>query len=66
MNTTVEQLKPCPFCGGTDISFERGTNRRSTIYTCEDCGCNLETAETWQAPTCWNTRFAEQSEVQDA
>ena len=36
-------LLPCPFCGGK-AKFERIGNRRaSTIVTCTNCGCTLET-----------------------
>ncbi len=50
------ELKPCPFCGSDDIDFDRGTNRKSTNYSCNDCGCSLETGETWHAPKAWNQR----------
>ena len=54
----MSELKPCPFCGGGDIEFIRGTHRVSTKYTCDNCGCALESGETWQAPAAWNTRAA--------
>lgn len=53
---TTEGLKPCPFCGG-EAEIERyGTPRQSTIYTCTDCGCSLETGEEWDHGRWWNAR----------
>lgn len=51
------ELKPCPFCGG-DCEIERmGTPRVSMIYQCTECGCSLETSETFIGPRCsWNNR----------
>lgn len=52
----MEKLLPCPFCGG-EAEFERiGTARFSTIVTCQDCGCTLETGETFNHGKTWNTR----------
>lgn len=52
-----EDLKPCPFCGG-EAQIERvGDRRQSTIYSCLDCGCCLETGENHnQIPDRWNER----------
>ena len=50
------ELKNCPFCNGNAAIEQQGTNRISTIYSCCDCGCRLETGETWQTPQRWNTR----------
>lgn len=45
----------CPFCGG-EASIERyGNTRVSTIYSCDDCGCQLETGEEFHGRA-WNTR----------
>ena len=55
-SNSADVLLPCPFCGGSDIDFTRGTARHSTIYQCQDCACQLETGETWDAPSRWNTR----------
>lgn len=53
---TEAELLPCPFCGGEASVEQQGTNRISTIYSCDDCGCRLETGETWQVPARWNER----------
>jgi predicted RNA-binding Zn-ribbon protein involved in translation (DUF1610 family) len=54
-------LIPCPFCGG-DASFERlGNRRQSTIVSCNQCGCLLESNEEWNFGTAWNTRAAMQT-----
>jgi hypothetical protein len=53
------ELKNCPFCNGEAVIEQQGTNRISTIYSCCDCGCRLETGETWQTPQRWNTRTSD-------
>lgn len=50
------KLLPCPFCGG-EASIERfGTTRVSTQYSCDDCGCFLETGEEFNHGRSWNRR----------
>lgn len=50
------ELKPCPFCQGS-ASIERfGDRRQSTIYSCDWCGCTLETGEEWGYGDQWNQR----------
>lgn len=52
-----EELKPCPFCGGKAQIERYGNNRQSMQIRCEDCGCFLETGETWIDENChWNKR----------
>lgn len=47
--TTTSQgkpLLPCPFCGDETFILEReGTPRASSIISCGECGCKLETNE---------------------
>ena len=51
------KLLPCPFCGDPDPEIERyGTPRVSTIYSCSNCGCSLETGEEWDHGKDWNKR----------
>lgn len=52
-------LKPCPFCGGEATITQYGNNRQSTQYLCDNCGCFLETSETWGFGTDWNKRHNE-------
>ena len=59
-------LLPCPFCGGEAEVERSGTNRRSHIIACTDCGCRLETGETWNAGSAWNTRQPTQSDAVQA
>jgi hypothetical protein len=41
----IEELKPCPFCGG-DAEIERpGTSKQSMIIACLDCGCTVESGD---------------------
>ena len=50
------KLLPCPFCGGK-ASIERfGNTRVSTQYSCDDCGCFLETGEEFNHGRAWNRR----------
>lgn len=59
----MSELKPCPFCGG-EASIERvGANRVSMKISCKDCGCSVESSETWiNENSQWNTR-AENKEL---
>ena len=53
-------LKPYPFCGG-DAEFERfGTGRRSTIVVCQECGCRMESPETFNHGSYWNARASDE------
>jgi len=52
----IPELKPCPFCGGEPIVERQGDRRQSHIIYCGECGCRLETGETWNAGQLWNTR----------
>jgi transcription initiation factor TFIIIB Brf1 subunit/transcription initiation factor TFIIB len=56
-------LAPCPFCGGEAEVEQQGTNRQSHIIACTNCGCSLETWETWNAGSLWNTRQPTQSDA---
>lgn len=68
-----QDLKPCPFCGGTNGQDEQGETYRWRKWRCNDCGacgpeerCNMTgagragEAEARQiALTAWNTRAQE-------
>lgn len=56
----LEELLPCPFCGGY-AEFERmGGPRHSCIVACSDCGCRLETSEIHpNSGKRWNERSAQ-------
>jgi hypothetical protein len=54
---TVAALKPCPFCGGEAEIVRYGTPRQSTQYRCTNCGCQLETGETFNYGANWNKRW---------
>jgi Lar family restriction alleviation protein len=35
-------IKPCPFCGGEDLTFQTSTEDREGVpanIICQDCGC---------------------------
>lgn len=54
----ASELKPCPFCGGKASIERKGDRSMSTIYSCDWCGCSLETGEEWDHGKAWNTRPA--------
>jgi hypothetical protein len=58
MNTNMSRdLLPCPFCGGEPEIERLGTARCSMIIVCSECGCRLETGETFLSKNClWNSR----------
>ncbi len=56
-------LKPCPFCGGKATIECKGNNRVSTLYMCLDCGCRLETGETFDHGARWNKRHEPKPEL---
>lgn len=53
-----EKLKDCPFCGGEAEIVREGNRSQSTQYACTDCGCQLETPETFGFGGYWNQRTA--------
>lgn len=60
------KLLPCPFCGG-DASIERyGNKRQSTIYSCDFCGCTLETGEEWNHGRQWNERWKDETKDKES
>jgi hypothetical protein len=61
----MSELKPCPFCGGEAEFDRKGTSRVSCIVKCTDCGCTLETGETWASGQSWNTRTQSQCDLYD-
>lgn len=48
-------LKPCPFCGGEAQVERYGTARASSIVSCSECGCTLESNEQGAGHN-WNRR----------
>lgn len=50
------ELLPCPFCGGEAEIIRFGNRRQSTQYSCNQCGCHLETNEERDHGTRWNER----------
>jgi Lar family restriction alleviation protein len=37
-----EEIKPCPFCGSSDLSIQTSTKDREGVpsnVVCQDCGC---------------------------
>ena len=52
------ELKPCPFCGGTNIDqgIVFNTNGNLAVMRCPDCNAHGPWASPRQAPVKWNTR----------
>jgi hypothetical protein len=58
MSIDPDRLLACPFCGGEAELVRRGNIRYSTIVECTACGCKLESPETFDHGSAWNTRAA--------
>lgn len=52
----TSELLPCPFCGGEAEIERHGCTKFLTVYRCQDCGCSLETSETFNHGREWNAR----------
>jgi hypothetical protein len=50
------KLADCPFCEGEAEIIRYGDRKVSTQYGCTNCGCFLETGETFNHGAQWNTR----------
>lgn len=64
------ELKPCPFCGGTEIGhFVKVAKRKFLSFVCANCDAqgpaiegNVQSAETWQdVIDRWNNRYPQES-----
>jgi len=56
VRTTNIKLKPCPFCGSSDIEYCQ-TNDRANWFECEDCGAQQSSQDTERlAALSWNER----------
>lgn len=51
----MEELKPCPFCGG-EAKRNDDMQRWGDVY-CNGCGCNMLTGNMKSAIKAWNTRI---------
>lgn len=59
---TVEQLKPCPFCGEKPTAFEPHPSRHNLwVISCEESDCRVvsevDGGSLAEAAASWNTRF---------
>jgi Lar family restriction alleviation protein len=54
----TEEIKPCPFCGGTSIQVQQGSTYRRLVAICADCGA--------QGPEVRQTALDAKSPDQDA
>jgi Lar family restriction alleviation protein len=54
----MQNLEPCPFCGGRAALDREGTRQQSSIIFCSDCGARVEANETGEFNgDHWNRRF---------
>lgn len=51
-----EELKPCPFCGGTDAEEVRDMETGLFAVQCPDCSANILGYTPDEAKDLWNTR----------
>ena len=52
------ELKPCPFCGGTDLEFDGAPIHYWIVCNNKECGAGGSGADTEEgAVEKWNTRF---------
>lgn len=49
-------LKPCPFCGSTDIAIHVPNNEGKEDITCLTCGCKMQKALGVGVVSSWNKR----------
>ncbi len=49
-------LLPCPFCGGTEITYNNCDYGSGKWYTCESCGIQVKVAYSEDLMAAWNTR----------
>lgn len=55
----VEELKPCPFCGGQADLLQAGNRHQSCIIECTNCGTRHESSdEEPHSGRSWNARVA--------
>ena len=48
MSKEKTELKPCPFCGGTDIQMGTYEVMPDCEIMCRDCRCILSTEVSWR------------------
>lgn len=54
----MNELKPCPFCGGGAEIERMGTSRVSCIVACTYCGARVESSDEGEhSGSAWNRRF---------
>lgn len=56
MGKMIEELKPCPFCGGESKVTER---EGFAFFWCGECGASSKIAKESEAREYWNRRPAE-------
>lgn len=44
-------LKPCPFCGGTNIQLGAFSISADCFIVCDDCGASIEKTVAWDNMT---------------
>ena len=53
----MNELKPCPFCGGKAEIVSMGVDRQVSVVLCEECGGGTMLKETEaEAIDAWNRR----------
>jgi len=58
---TVEVLKPCPFCGGDELSHGHDMGRG--VVQCHECNAYIVTGDESDAIASWNRRTSYENDV---
>lgn len=43
----TDKLKPCPFCGGNNISMSAFSIAPECYIECQDCGASISSSVSW-------------------
>ena len=49
-------LKPCPFCGSTELGVYFDKRVEASVVSCRDCGGNIQRETKKEAVEAWNRR----------
>ncbi|WP_394357654.1 Lar family restriction alleviation protein [Morganella morganii] len=60
MTEKGHELKPCPFCGCTDITIHCPSSHGLTLYgvACDGCGVRMKRFNETESVNAWNRREA--------
>lgn len=47
IDTISKEIKPCPFCNSTNISFNAFSFSEDSYVSCENCGVEIDVQVPW-------------------